>query len=43
MSGPVFDDEFGLCSDPCEHASVNGTECAVCGETVDVPPLGDET
>lgn len=35
-TGFVFDDEFGLCLDPCEHPSVNGTTCAVCGEEVDV-------
>lgn len=29
---PVFDEEFGLCMDPCEHPSINGGECAACGE-----------
>lgn len=29
-----FDDEFGLCMDPCEHPSINGTTCAACGEEV---------
>lgn len=29
-----FDAEFGLCMNPCEHPSVNGTTCAACGETV---------
>lgn len=29
-----FDDEFGLCLDPCEHPSINGGICAVCEEAV---------
>lgn len=31
---PVFDQEFGLCMDPCEHPSINGGICAACNETV---------
>lgn len=30
-----FDDEFGLCVDPCEHPSINGNTCAACGEEVE--------
>ena len=30
----LFDEEFGICLDPCEHASVNGTTCAACGAEV---------
>lgn len=30
----LFDDEFGLCMDPCEHPSVNGGVCAACDEEV---------
>lgn len=33
---PVFDEEFGLCLDPCEHPSINGTTCAVCGQEVEL-------
>lgn len=33
---PVFDDEFGLTMDPCEHPSINGTTCAACGEEVEL-------
>lgn len=32
---PQPDDEFGLDWDPCEHPSINGRECAGCGEMVD--------
>jgi hypothetical protein len=31
-----FDDEFGLCMDPCEHPSINGGVCATCGQEVAV-------
>lgn len=34
MSAPIFDDEFGMCIDPCEHPSINGTTCAGCGVEV---------
>lgn len=27
------DDEFGITLDPCEHPSINGGVCAVCGAT----------
>lgn len=42
-----FDDEFGLCMDPCEHPSVNGDGtgrmiCAACGDTIAAPPGGAE-
>lgn len=30
----VTDDEFGIDLDPCEHASINGDECATCGQRV---------
>jgi hypothetical protein len=30
-----FDDEFGLCMDPCEHPSLLGDMCMACGETVE--------
>lgn len=29
-----FEDEFGLCVDPCEHPSIEGDICAVCNEQV---------
>lgn len=29
-----FDEEFGLCMDPCEHPSANGGICAACGADV---------
>jgi hypothetical protein len=27
----AIDDEFGITLDPCEHPSINGGVCAVCG------------
>lgn len=31
------DDEFGISLDPCEHPSVNGGVCAVCGAVLEEP------
>lgn len=30
----MTDEEFGITLDPCEHPSINGGVCAVCGEEV---------
>ena len=32
--GPVCDEEFGLRIHPCEHASVSGLTCEMCGKVV---------
>ena len=29
--GPVYDDEFGIRIHPCEHASLTGLTCDMCG------------